>query len=187
MHSFSLLSLSAPTLPRVLQNSQSRLWLQTSVGEELLEREPCIRMERSGTTLVCFLKNMTQPSKLGLCVKSSPDHRIMAAFKWQPTQNASTKYVWGFCSSTAVVCTVLLGMLLCYRAGFIGPQRPDEHPGKGWQGEQGRGEKIQQVSSSFSLLFSVLEPSFLSSRRGGGHELCMGRVWAVPGAHSHSA
>lgn len=43
------------------------------------------------------------------------------------------------------------------------------------------------LDGGIKLIFA-LEPSFLSSHRGGGgHELCMGSVWDVPGAHSHFA
>lgn len=84
---------------------------------------------------------------------------------------------FGRSSSTRVLCTVLyLGMLtkpsdwvhLAPETGQISRKR--------MAGETGEGKKNLKVSSSFSPLLSVLEPSFLSSRRGGRDELCIGCV-----------
>lgn len=78
-------------------------------------------------------------------------------------------------------------MLLCHKAftlSWFGPRERtniQEKDGKKNKGE--KEEKKLDMSSSFSPLSSVLEPSFLSSRPGSGYELCIGCVWNVPVAH----
>lgn len=71
------------------------------------------------------------------------------------------------------------GVLLCCRAfslGSFGPRESSQTSRKR-DGEAKKGGRWGCVS--VELIFPrspVLEPSFLSSRHGSGHELCMGRV-----------
>lgn len=81
-----------------------------------------------------------------------------------------------------VVCkwnsAVLLGMQLCYKAFRLQIDlalETGQTTRKMMVGRM-REERGGGVSSSFSLLCSVLEATFLSSQSGGGHELCIGRV-----------
>lgn len=88
------------------------------------------------------------------CVKSSPDQRNMAVFKWELTPNVSIRRLRGFCLSSGTSHSSSARL----QTGFIWPQRLDKHPEK--DGKANRGGGGRSVELIFPALLCWNLPSF---------------------------